>query len=78
MHKLTAAAAKRLQEDDHILRRLGRQWKDVEADLGDDDAHQKFIQLCLQERRLQFALERYREQQLWPTGDFDPTPYLKQ
>ncbi|MEM7675067.1 MAG: PilZ domain-containing protein [Myxococcota bacterium] len=78
VRKLKAAEARRYQEDDDIVRRLGQAWRQVEEDLGNDKKHQDFIQQCLRERRLQFALERYRELQKWPTDTFDPAPYLKQ
>ena len=78
VRKLTPLEAKRYREDDDVVRRLGHKWRQVEQNLIDDSAHQAFIQTCLKERRLQFALERYRELQTWPTDGFDPTPYLQQ
>ncbi len=78
VRRLTAAAAKRFQEDDDVVRRLGQRWKETQQDIASDERHQRFIQSCLKEKRLQFALERYRELQVWPVEGFDPTGYLKQ
>ena len=78
VRKVSAAEAQRHREDDDVLRRLGAQWRRVEEQFAADDRHQAFIQTCLREKRLQFALERYRELQAHPIDGFDPTPYLKQ
>ncbi|MEL7371997.1 MAG: PilZ domain-containing protein, partial [Myxococcota bacterium] len=78
VRKLSSAEARRYQEDDDIVRRLGHAWRQVEEDINNDQRHQAFIQQCLREKRLQFALERYRELQKWPSETFDPGPYLKQ
>ena len=43
---------------------LYRQWQQIEKDLGNEDLHQAFIHACLQARRLEYALERYRELQM--------------
>lgn len=78
VRRLNAAEIEQFREDDELARRLGGAWTAVQRDLNADDQHQAFIQQCLKARRLQFAFERYRELQEWPTPDFDPTPYLKQ
>ncbi len=78
IRKMTAKEVRQHEADDAILRELGRHWRSVEEALDDDGTHQQFIQRCLEKRRLQFALERYRELQLWPVSDFDATPYLSQ
>ena len=78
IRRLTPSEAKRYMEDDTTLRQLGIRWKRVERDLSNDALHQAFIQDCLKQKRLQFALERYRELQTWPVDGFDATEYLKQ
>lgn len=63
---------------DARLAELGAQWKRVEEDLFDDARHQAFINACLSARRLEYALERYRELKLHnPTSEL-ATRYLKQ
>jgi hypothetical protein len=51
------------QEGDVVadMRVLGGKWHEVLADLDSDPIHQGFIQECIRRRRLEFALERYRE-----------------
>lgn len=43
---------------------LYRQWQQIEKDLGNEELHQAFIHACLRARRLEYALERYRELQM--------------
>ena len=63
---------------DRVIAGLGERWRGVEARLEDDATHQAFIHECLRHRRLEFALERYRELKALNPGDPLPTRYLRQ
>lgn len=78
VEQVSDADMRRFTEGQEALEGLGQEWLKVEAALEDDAVHQAFIQACLKENRLEFALERYRSlKKEHPEGP-DPTPYLKQ
>lgn len=66
------------EQPDDKLENLGEVWKTVEEALHDDAAHQVFINACLSARRLEYALERYRELKLHNPESEVATRYLKQ
>lgn len=71
------AGAPGAREDARIVE-LATMWSALEKDLLDDDAHQAFINTALAAKRLEYALERYRELKLHnPTSEI-ATRYLKQ
>jgi hypothetical protein len=54
----------RQPKNDATLEALAAQWAAMDESLSDDAAHQAFITACLKARRLEYALERYRELKL--------------
>lgn len=72
-----ASRAEGARGDDQ-LEQLAAAWKKVETDLLDDESHQVFINTCLAARRLEYALERYRELKLHNPSSEIATRYLKQ
>lgn len=66
------------QSNDEILLGLADQWQRMEKTLDDDKAHQEFITTCLNAKRLEYALERYRELKLHNPNSPVATRYLKQ
>ncbi len=66
------------QPNDALLLGLAEQWQRMEKNLDDDKAHQEFINACLNAKRLEYALERYRELKLHNPNSPVATRYLKQ
>lgn len=60
------------------LATLYDKWLEIEKDLGDEENHQAFIHACLQARRLEYALERYRELRMLRPGLPSIERHLKQ
>ena len=57
---------------------LYAQWQEIEKDLGNETLHQAFIHKCIQVRRLEYALERYRELRLLRPGLPSTERHIKQ
>ncbi len=68
----------RVSPDLAMLQQLEQEWLGVLEALDDDGAHQGFINVCLKNKRLEFALECYRELKTSNPDSEVATRYLKQ
>lgn len=71
-------ADRHVAPDTALLAQLEHEWLGVLETLEDDEAHQAFINACLKNKRLEFALECYRELKTTNPESDVATRYLKQ
>lgn len=64
--------------DDALMQQLEHEWVGVQEALDDDTVHQAFIHSCIRGKRLQFALECYRDFKSTNPDSELATRYLKQ
>lgn len=69
---------RRVTPDLAVLQQLEQEWLCVLEALDMDDVHQGFINVCLKNKRLEFALECYRELKTTNPDSEIATRYLKQ
>ncbi len=71
-------ADRHVAPDTALLAQLEHEWLGVLEAIEDDEAHQAFINACLKNKRLEFALECYRELKTTNPDSDVATRYLKQ
>lgn len=60
VRRTNEAALKAFQASEETVGTLARRWEQLQQRLEDDALHQEFIHECIRQKRLEFALERYR------------------
>jgi DNA-binding response OmpR family regulator len=63
---------------DEVDQALVARWREVAGQLDDDSAQQSFIQACLKAKKVEFAVQRYRELKETHPGDARVDRYLQQ
>jgi hypothetical protein len=61
IRRTNEAALKAFQSSEETVGVLARRWEQIQSRLEDDALHQEFIHECIRQKRLEFALERYRQ-----------------